>query len=138
MSRRSKAFEVANFCKYGQSSYRFDANETGQLVDILLISVIRSEFFDPFVEPFQLIGEIVISQKVFLEYLRIQSFRCQRSQPIQVSLSPVVGSTVKPVVVPEAEGKYLLLYFFESEFMVIPHADKFLRLFILFRWDMYR
>ena len=55
-----------------------------------------------------------------------------------MGLCPMIGCTVKSVVVPQAEGKDLLLHLFEGKLMVIPHADKFLGLFILLCRDMDR
>ena len=53
-------------------------------------------------------------------------------------LRPMAFCTVKPEVVPEAEGEDLLLPLFKRKFVVISHADIFLGLLILFCWDMDR
>ena len=50
-------------------------------------------------------------------------------------LCPMIGCTVKPVAVPQAERKDLLLHFFNGKLMVVPHADVFFGLFILFCWE---
>ena len=46
--------------------------------------------------------------------------------------------TLIAIVMTKTESKDLLFYFFKGKFMIIPHAQVFFRLFILFSWDMNR
>ena len=52
----SKPFEVSDLCKYCQCGHSFDTDKTRQLANVLLIGFICCEFFNAFVEPFQLVG----------------------------------------------------------------------------------
>ena len=50
----------------------------------------------------------------------------------------MIRSTVKAIIMSQAERQYLLLYFFQGKLMIISHAEIFFRLLILLSRDMYR
>jgi len=50
----------------------------------------------------------------------------------------MIDCAVESVVVPQAEGKDLLLHFLKGELMIVPHSDILLGLLILLSGDVYR
>lgn len=49
-----------------------------------------------------------------------------------------ITDKIMPLVMAQTECKYLLLYFFECQLMIIPHTQEFFCFFILCSWDMNR
>ena len=107
-------------------------------MDIFPVFLIRSELFDPAVKTLNLFGKLVIGKEILGKDLLIQTIWFQCPEPFQMSLRPMIRSTVKAIIMSQAERQYLLLYFFQGKLMIISHAEIFFRLLILLSRDMYR
>ena len=65
----------------------FYPDQTGQLANPFLKGFLRSQFFDPPVQPFQLIAEAAAGKKIFIQGFLMQPIRLQGFQPFPVCLS---------------------------------------------------
>ena len=116
----------------------FYPDQTGQLANPFLKGFLRSQFFDPPVQPFQFIAEAAAGKKIFIQSFLMQPIRLQGFQPFPVCLGPFTfgGRIVEAMA--QTESGNLLFNPLKGQLVIITHPDEFLYLFLLRSRDMDR